>query len=79
MFYHVRVPNKDTFQSAVEFRDAIHPSLQKCEARTKHRYMDDVKLEGQVQVVASDVQAIIDAYSEIGLGLNPSKCELLEF
>ena len=41
--------------------------------------MDDVKLEGQVEVVASDVQAIIDAHSEIGLGLNPSKCELHEF
>ena len=37
--------------------------------------MDDVKLEGKVQVVASDVQAIIDAYPETGLRLNPSKCE----
>ena len=39
--------------------------------------MDDVKLDGQVQVVASDVQAIIDAYFDPGLRLNPSKCEIV--
>ena len=39
--------------------------------------MDVVKLEGQVQVVASDVQEIIDAYSETPLRLNPSKCEIV--
>ena len=50
---------------AVEFCDAIHPTVQKCEARTKPGYMDDVKLEGKV--MASDVQAIIDAYSQTGL------------
>ena len=61
--------------SAVEFCGAIHLTIQKCEARTKLEYMDDVKFEGQVQVVASVVQAIIDAYSETGLRLNPSKCE----
>ena len=63
--------------SVVEFCDAIHPTLQKCEARTKLGYMDAVKLEAQVQVVASDVHAIIDAYSETGLRLNPSKCEIV--
>ena len=63
--------------SAVEFCDAIHPTLKKWEASTKLEYMNDVKLEGQVQVVASDVQAIIDAYSETGLRLNPPKCEIV--
>ena len=63
--------------SAVEFCDAVHPTLQRCEARTKLGYMDDVKLEGKVQVVASEVQAIIDAYPETGLRLNPSKCEIV--
>ena len=53
--------------SAVEFCDAIHLTIQKCEARTKLGYMDEFKLEGQVQVVTSDVQAIIDTYSETGL------------
>ena len=39
--------------------------------------MDDVKLEGQGQVVASDVQAIINAYSETGLRLYSSKCKIV--
>ena len=39
--------------------------------------MDDVKLEGQVQIVAADVQTIIDAHSKAGLRLNPSKCEIV--
>ena len=43
--------------STVELCDAIHHNLQKCEAKTKLGYMDNVKLEGQFQVVASDVQA----------------------
>ena len=48
--------------SAVEFCDAIDPTLLSCDARTKLGYMDDVKLEGQVQIVAADVQTIIVAY-----------------
>ena len=81
MFGKHIVQSREGFQqgetplSAVEFCDAIHPTLQKCEATTKLGYMDDVKLEGQVQIVASDVQAVIDAYSETGLRLNPTKCE----
>ena len=63
--------------SALEFCDAIHPTLQKCEAGTKLGYIDDVKLKRQFQVVASDVKAIIDAYSETALRLNPSKCEIV--
>ena len=39
--------------------------------------MDDVELEGQVQIVAADVQTIIDAHSKKGLRLNPSKCEIV--
>ena len=73
------VPSREGSQqgeplSAVEICDAIHPTLHKCEARTKLEYMDNAKL---VQVVASDVQAILDTYSETGLRLNPSKCEIV--
>ena len=57
--------------SAVEFYDAIHPTLHSCDARTKIGYMDDIKLEGQVRIVAADVQTIIDAHSITGLRLNP--------
>ena len=63
--------------SAVEFCDSIHPTLLSCNTRTKLGYMDDVKLEGQVQIVTADVQTIIDAHSKTGLRLNPSKCEII--
>ena len=42
--------------------------------------MDDVKLEGQVQIVAADVQTIIGApLKNTGLRLHPSKCEIVCF
>ena len=57
---HIVLSRDDSQQgdplSTVEFCDAIHTTLQNCEARTKLGYMVDVNLEGQVQVVASDVE-----------------------
>ena len=39
--------------------------------------MDDVILPGHISTVASDVEEIVAAMSEIGLKLNPSKCEIV--
>ena len=63
--------------SEVAFCDAIHPTLLSCNTRTKLAYMNDVKLECQVRIVAADAQKIINAYSKTGLRLNPSKCEIV--
>ena len=41
-------------------------------------YMDDSKLRGRIEAVASDVQRIIDAEKKIGLRLNATKCEIID-
>ena len=39
--------------------------------------MDDFILAGECNVVIADVQAIIYAFLETGLHLNPTKCEII--
>jgi len=40
-------------------------------------YLDDVTQGGQVEMLASDVAAIVRAGSDLGLSLNVDKCELI--
>ena len=40
-------------------------------------YLNDATIDGQISSVFNDAIKIIDAFKEIGLQLNPNKCELL--
>ena len=54
----------------------IQPLVQQLNSQLNLFYLDDGTLGGDPKVVLSDLQEIIKYGSEIGLELNPSKCEL---
>ena len=60
---------------SLEFCEAIQQTLLSKIARISLGYIDDVNLEGRVDEVARNVQAIIDSSTKTGLSLNESKCQ----
>ena len=56
---------------------AIHPILLSLSATLRVGYMDDITLGGDIARVKEDVERIHSKGSDIGLSLNPSKCELI--
>ena len=63
--------------SGLELCDTVHPILAEYQSKLTLGYMDDFKLGGRIEAVASDVQRIIDAEKKIGLRLNATKCEII--
>ena len=58
------------------FSNALHPLLESFESILSFSFLDDVTLGGPIDVVASDVQRIVDSGTPVGFHLNCSKCEL---
>ena len=46
--------------SGLEFFDTVHPIIAESQSKLKLGYMDDFKLGARIQVVASDIERIID-------------------
>ena len=63
--------------SSLEFCETVHPILAESQLKLKLGYMNDFKLGGRIEAVASAVQRIIDAEKKIGLRLNATKCEII--
>jgi len=59
------------------FCSTVHPLLSSLKSKFNIGFLDDVTLDGHVDVVASDVAEIIRLGAEIGLSLNISKFELI--
>ena len=59
------------------FCNTIQPLLTSLDSELNLDYLDDVTLGGPVDAVASDVAKIAKVGGDMGLLLNPSKCELV--
>ena len=59
------------------FCEGVQPILSNRESDENNGLMDDFKVSGQVDAVASDVDMIVRSAKDTGLALNPSKCEIL--
>ena len=59
------------------FCDTIQPLLTSLESELTLGYLDDVTLGGRQDVVISDIQRITIEGGDLGLRLNPSKCEVI--
>ena len=65
--------------SALEFCEAVQPLLSRCESDVDIGFMNDFTLSGQLDTVATDVEMIKKSVRDIGLVLNPTKCEIICF
>ena len=61
----------------LQFCDTIQPLLTSLESELTLDYLDDVTLGGPQDVVISDIQRITTEGGDLGLHLNPSKCEVI--
>jgi len=59
------------------FCNTIQPLLSSLSPELNLDYIDDVKLAGPADTVASDVAEIIQIGSALGLTLNTARCELI--
>ena len=57
--------------------NTIHPLLTSLDSVIRLGYMDDVTLDGPQDVVATDVQSVLNLGHAIGLSLNIAKCEII--
>jgi len=62
--------------SPLLFCIAIHPALMQLKSEVTIGYLDDITLIGDCDTVLSDLVAFKHRCTEMGLGLNPSKCEI---
>ena len=56
---------------------AISPLLNSLHSDLTLGYLDDLTLAGHKDIVASDVRRVVDDGSNLGLHLNPNKCEVI--
>jgi len=59
------------------FSNTIHPLLNRLSSNLQLGYLDDLTLGGPIDSVCRDVAEIREAGAEMGLVLNPLKCELI--
>jgi hypothetical protein len=59
------------------FSLGIHPILESLTSDLIAGYLDDVTIGGALNSVADDVGRVVQAAGELGLTLNPSKCEVI--
>jgi len=90
-FYHLAYQNTSLLKYGSEIVDpkkvysrvpllfclTIQPLLKLLESNLALGYLEDVTLGGQLSTVASDVAIIVSKGASLGLGLNPSKCEVI--
>ena len=50
--------------------------VRSCEPKLSGWYLDDGSLEGRPDEVLTDLQRVLEMSSELGLQVNPTKCEL---
>ena len=58
------------------FSLTINQLIKSCQSELNVWYLDDGTLAGDTETVLADYQMILGAGSELGLNVNPSKCEL---
>jgi len=61
----------------LEFCLVIHPLLQKLKSSLRIGFLDDLTLGGSVATVANDVSNVAEEGRQLGLALNPTKCEII--
>ncbi|KAG1702407.1 Retrotransposable element SLACS protein [Nymphon striatum] len=61
------------------FSLAIMELIRSCESELNMWYLDDGTIGGEAESVLSDFKKIIAAASDLGLQINPAKCELVIF
>ena len=59
------------------FCNSIHPLLISLSSALRLGYVDDVTLGGSQETVARDVQTVMKVGHDLGLDINPSKCQLI--
>ena len=59
------------------FCNSIHPLLISLSSALRLGYVDDVTLGGSQETVARDVQTVMKVGHDLGLDINPTKCELI--
>lgn len=55
----------------------IQPIIDSLQSKINEWYLDDGSIGGNIDVVIEDIKTIISASEDVGLKLNPSKCEVL--
>ena len=69
--------NRAIHSATYKFCDIVQPPLAESQSKMELGFMIDIKIGGRIQMLASDVQRIIDEEERIELRLNDTKCKIV--
>jgi len=77
LFFPKKEPSRVILLDHCFFSNTIHPLLNRLSSYLQLGYLDDLTSGGPIDSVCRDVAEIREAGAEMGLVLNPVKCELI--